>query len=323
MQNPFHLLKKNPTENKIFKPFSMVLAPLDRPDMANFDGTASSFGFTEDGKKICYYPLKCNSLGFRSDEFKSEHNDGLHILFAGCSETFGEGGPLEDSWAHKTYTAISSAHPTTGYFNIAYPGKGYQDIINLSIQYIESYGPPDHLIIAFPSMLRGSSWVTAEDLDVTENFDKGQFTDGYYMLMPKRYKNSKGKISGEYLMAGNGFKVKDTFDEPDMNTEYVSFYLALKSLEVICKEKQINLLWTLIDITSKEVRKRINDDFKSTFIATLAPDSETLEYMAEHPGTTYEKPDGHRGTADHSIWSEKMVARIFHSINKGDVNAKE
>jgi hypothetical protein len=330
MQNPFHLLKRKSNEEQTIKesmpinPLGKMLSLLKRPSLINFDGVAKSIGFNLDGTtKEASYNVKCNSLGFRSDEFKSNHDDGMHILFAGCSETFGEGGPLEDAWAYKTYTAINSIEKTTGYFNIGFPGKGYQDIINLSLEYINLYGSPDHLILAFPSILRKVAWVEVDDLDIPEVFDKKTFIDGYYMVMPRRHKGSKGKINGVYFLAGSGLKLKNEFVNSDINTEYANFYLAMKTLEALCKEKKINLLWTCIDMFSKEINKAVNDDFRESFIPVLVLEGETLEYMALHPGTTYEKEDGHRGTADHSIWSEKMVARIFHSINKGDVNAKE
>jgi len=230
---------------------------------------------------------------------------------------------LEESWAHKTYKAVDGINKTTGYFNIGFPGKGYQDIINLSLQYIDSYGSPDYLLIAFPSILRKVTWVNKVDLDVDSDFNYNKFIEGYYMVMPRRDNNSKGEIRGHYQLAGNGMKVNYRFSESTINTEYANFYLAMNMLIRICKEKNIKLLWTTLDMSSKMINKKIKEDFKDSFIPTLALESETLEYMASHPGTTYEKPDGHRGSADHSIWSEKIVARIFNSINNGDINAKE
>ena len=47
-----------------------------------------------------------NSDNFRSDEFIKKHKN-KHILFAGCSNTFGEGVEYEKTWAYRLYKEIS------------------------------------------------------------------------------------------------------------------------------------------------------------------------------------------------------------------------
>lgn len=94
-----------------------------------------------------------NSNGFRCDEFTTEH-DGLHVLFAGCSITFGDSILLEDVWAHKVYQEISKDEKTSGYFNIGSPGASVASTIQLIIRYIVKYGIPDIIFINFPDEAR-------------------------------------------------------------------------------------------------------------------------------------------------------------------------
>jgi hypothetical protein len=110
---------------------------------------------------------KLNSYGFRSDEFTDKHN-GLHILFAGCSITFGDSIPLEYTWAHKLYSKISSSQKTSGYFNLGTPGVGMSEILSNILVYLYYYGVPDLIFINFPDAERESSSI--DNLDQREIF---------------------------------------------------------------------------------------------------------------------------------------------------------
>lgn len=92
---------------------------------------------------------KTNSYGYRCDSFTKEH-DGTHILFAGCSVTFGEGLPENFLWAKKLYNKISETTKTSGYFNIGRPGSSITDIVGLVKAYQNRYGTPDYIFILFP-----------------------------------------------------------------------------------------------------------------------------------------------------------------------------
>lgn len=97
--------------------------------------------------------FRINSTGQRSDEFSKTH-DGLHILFAGCSITFGDGMIEEYTWARKVYDEIQKTHKTSGYFNVAGPGFNHLDIYHQVFKYIELYGNPDYIFINFPDLNR-------------------------------------------------------------------------------------------------------------------------------------------------------------------------
>jgi hypothetical protein len=101
--------------------------------------------------KETFYSL--NSHGLRSDEFKKKHS-GKHILFAGCSVTFGEGLPLEKTWPKKLYDKISSLETTSGYFNVAAPGLTTIESIYQIENYIEKFGIPDIIFFNMPDFER-------------------------------------------------------------------------------------------------------------------------------------------------------------------------
>lgn len=104
---------------------------------------------------------KINSSGHRSDEFTTIH-DGLHILFAGCSVTFGEGLPHMSNWSGRLYKKISSTHKTSGYFNLSFLG-GSTDLIVANIyKYIVSYGKPDIIFLHAPDRSRHISYSDGE-----------------------------------------------------------------------------------------------------------------------------------------------------------------
>jgi hypothetical protein len=83
-----------------------------------------------------------NSLGFRSDEFKNNH-DGLHVIFNGCSVTEGDGLNLEEMWSKKLYNKISNINKVSGYYNIASSGTSIVNQIIMFFKYFKQYGNPD------------------------------------------------------------------------------------------------------------------------------------------------------------------------------------
>jgi len=106
-----------------------------------------TFGETIDN----FYHL--NSDGLRCDEFSDSH-DKLHILFAGCSITFGDGLPIDLTWSKMVYKSISKQVPTSGYYNVAGPGFNHLDIYYQVFKYIELYGNPEYIFINFPDLER-------------------------------------------------------------------------------------------------------------------------------------------------------------------------
>ncbi len=96
---------------------------------------------------------KLNSYNFRSDEFTDVH-DGKHILFAGCSVTFGDSLPIEHLWAYKLYNKIASKEKTSGFFNIGNPGSDAFQILLGIKEYIQKFGMPDVIFVNLPDLDR-------------------------------------------------------------------------------------------------------------------------------------------------------------------------
>jgi hypothetical protein len=100
---------------------------------------------------------KLNKNFFRSDNFIKEH-DGVHIVFSGCSETFGEGGPIEENWSYIVHQHIEKQNKTSGFFNLAVPGSGWDQIFLNLMTYMNDNGSPDYIFILAPQMLRYYGW---------------------------------------------------------------------------------------------------------------------------------------------------------------------
>jgi hypothetical protein len=110
-----------------------------------------------------------NNFGYRCDDFTSEH-DGQHILFAGCSVTWGDGLFEDEVWAKKVYNKISEQTKCSGYFNISFPGLSILQIIYMVVEYIKRFGKPDKIIINLPQIYRFygvNASVTTEGVDLS------------------------------------------------------------------------------------------------------------------------------------------------------------
>jgi hypothetical protein len=99
-----------------------------------------------------------NSLLFRSDEFKNNHN-GKHILFSGCSYTYGSGLELNEVWSKIVYDKISKEEKCSGYFNFGVYGHGIIHIVSNLFKYFKKYGNPDIIFINLPDMPRFTGYI--------------------------------------------------------------------------------------------------------------------------------------------------------------------
>lgn len=149
------------TVDKIFYPYAEFVSKdkLTRTFQDLHPATISPFNAYFINKALKPHGLdvtdmfRVNSHGLRSDEFTTDH-DGLHILFAGCSITFGDGMFEEYSWARKAYDLIGKEEKVSGYYNIAVPGFNHAQIYSQVFNYINTYGNPDYLFINWPDLRR-------------------------------------------------------------------------------------------------------------------------------------------------------------------------
>lgn len=96
-----------------------------------------------------------NDFGQRCDDFKKDHGDKLHVLYAGCSFTYGEGVPIDLSWSGIVHEYINSyIADTSGYFNVGKGGLNFKRIQNQIMGYIKYSGKPDIIFINLPEIGR-------------------------------------------------------------------------------------------------------------------------------------------------------------------------
>jgi hypothetical protein len=94
-----------------------------------------------------------NNYGFRSDDFTDKHN-GKHILFAGCSNTFGVGMPQDYLWPTLVYEKIKEKESLSGFYNLGIPAGSNFEIISNIFKYCKMFGNPDCIFINFPNIGR-------------------------------------------------------------------------------------------------------------------------------------------------------------------------
>lgn len=146
-----------------------------------------------------------NNYGHRSEDFKKEH-DGLHILFSGCSITFGDSLPYKTNWSGRLYDMLSKQYRLSNYFNLSYMGASTEFIIFNIFQYCKSFGNPDVLFMYLPDSGRKMFWDESK----------------------KEYKNHAGENP----------------TEPDKRMSWLRSYQYVVMLEQYCKTNSIKLLWS-------------------------------------------------------------------------------
>jgi hypothetical protein len=132
-----------------------------------------------------------NSLGFRSEEFKKVHK-GKHILFSGCSNTYGSGLKLNEIWASRVYKNISEKEECSGFFNLSVPGAGINHICFNLFRYFKTYGNPDTIFLNLTNQIRFFWYDEFEEsyrlkLNSSEDFRMLKFLNFQYYFMLEQY----------------------------------------------------------------------------------------------------------------------------------------
>lgn len=97
--------------------------------------------------------LRLNKNGFRCDDFTENHK-GYHVLFAGCSITFGSGLLEEEIWSKKLFDKIKETKDVSGYYNISMPGISIFEIVASIFKYVEKFKNPDAIFVLLPNIQR-------------------------------------------------------------------------------------------------------------------------------------------------------------------------
>lgn len=242
-----------------------------------------------------------NKQGFRSDEFKTEH-EGKHILFNGCSVTYGQGLYTKETWSYLLHQMISKEEKISGYYNIGTPGKSIFEIVASTFKYIDKYGNPDIIFLDLPDLNR----FYALNSDNTHEFDKPMGPTETFYAINDNYRHSIVK--------------QDTTLSVFVHTMYIYIYQYLMFLEVYCKSHNIQLyLFSYVRGTDAFLRLCNLDNH---YVTTDQPNMEKQEkdifdYSNEHKDDEYTMVarDGrHYGTAFHYVWAN-MLYKIYKEKN--------
>lgn len=98
---------------------------------------------------------KINEDGFRCESF-TQQSEGLRVLFAGCSVTFGHGIPEPYTWPQLVYSELSKRASLSSYHNVAKLGISRLEVMLAVSEYIDYFGFPDLILINMPDSGRDS-----------------------------------------------------------------------------------------------------------------------------------------------------------------------
>jgi hypothetical protein len=261
--------------------------PLDRPIQHEFlhignqtfshtERKLVGFGHEIFNNNVLTAPdLRVNSHGFRSDEFKKNH-DKKHILFSGCSITYGSGLLENEIWAKKLYNRLNIKNDLSGFFNLGLPGISIFEIVANIFRYIDNFNKPDSIFIAMP------------------NYQRRYVSNPLTFNLKDEVANPKNKVfHGVYKN-----NVKDEFSD----TLHIYAYHYLMFLEMFCKSNNIDLFYFCYNnnYIPMELDRFFEIDKKDlqNKLAQFSIDNPNNKYAL------YARDNAHFGEAYHSYWAD-------------------
>lgn len=230
---------------------------------------------------------KYNNIGFRCDDFVKTH-DGLHMLFAGCSETEGASNKIEDVWSYILYNKIKEVIPVSGYYNVGKAGLTISAVVMNIFQYMYDYGMPDYIFVQFPDQTRYVTWSEEDGL-----YPK-------YQVLGDNVSDIKWDI----------FFTKHK--EPEvLNINILYNYLLLKNLIQFCHINNIKLIWSSWHSPSIE-KFSSNTSMLDGYIDTSTLNKEHWDIKIKD----LKARDGyHFGRGFHKIWATKFYEAFLNDKN--------
>lgn len=138
----------NTSDDSRLDKFSYEVSEHIQDDIYSYSLLKSMYGF-----KMCESYDSIDDMPLRDDAFSSEHI-GKHVLFAGCSMTWGTGLDKGERWIDMVYNHINSLNSHSGLFNVAQEGDGIQNQVGYIIEYCSKYGNPDTIFFNVPDFWR-------------------------------------------------------------------------------------------------------------------------------------------------------------------------
>jgi hypothetical protein len=247
----------------------------------------------EDDGSVKY---KYNDDFFRSDNFSETHS-GLHIVFAGCSETEGQGGNIEDSWGHILFEKIKQENNVSGFYNLGKSGFGWQKIISQTQLYIKKYKKPDFLFVLLPNVGRFIGWSSDRDM-WTYKQQYPNIGENRSLDYPEKYENNE---------------FTPTLQSPEEYRKmFMDFTFGWRLFEDFCSASEIKLVWGSwepIDNYNFDKLKIFNNfvslsEAQSDLPALVEKYRENIKLKPND----LEKRDGHHGRIFHEYWADSMLA---------------
>lgn len=245
-----------------------------------------------------------NSENFRCDQFTNIHKD-KHILFAGCSNTFGEGINYKNTWAYRLYKEISNDELLTGYFNLGATGASIFEILVNVNRYIRKYSMPNTIFLLFPEVERDIRYFVKPEVALTtliaEMYNQLEFLckQSNTLLISTSWIN----MDEELIAKKYSELYSQNIDVKTENGKYadIGFYQHLKSINPY---KELSLLEkytkTFKVLKQKDIDYNVYDYYvknkeKNVFVA---PDS-----------------GGHHGEGFHYAWFKYFYERYKYEKN--------
>lgn len=209
---------------------------------------------------------------YRSDEFSKDHGSKKHILFSGCSVTYGTGLLLEETWTRQLWQTLQD---TSGYFNLAMEGNNISNMVFEIIKYCSIYGNPNTIVLNLPDPYRSMQPMPGGSTNFI--FDRPKFDNKKNMPLDSETELLKAKLE-------------------------LAVFQSYKVLELYCKSHNIELYSFSWDMKTEDLFG--SPDFPTFFkidqgwlaaamveYLELNPDKEEFSIyardQAKHPGTAY------------------------------------
>lgn len=252
--------------------------------------------YTKDDGSVIY---NYNEQSFRSDDFISGHL-GKHVLFAGCSETEGVGGNIEDTWSNILYRKISSEEQCSGFFNLARSGWGWRRIILNSIIYFKKYGYPHLFFILLPNNQRKFFY----DLE-NKRWKHDQCFPGFY---------NKDFINSKNFDPDSNNKIEFS-DQKKYLEDFVDFLIAWKLFMEFCKNKKIQVFFACWDHADKNNfnSARLFQNYIDLDQLKMKQFSKDFYKINEVKPDDLKKRDGHSGRLIHHFWANEFYQKYKES----------
>ena len=241
----------------------------------------------DDGSVVYIY----NDDFFRCDDFLYKDDNKEIVLFAGCSETEGIGGNIEDSWPSMVLNKINSEDKS--FYNLARSGWGWELILDNIRVYLQKYKTPKYLFILLPNITRRFEW----DTNIKEDYSYWQ-----------RYPLFEGDIDGS--SSKSKYYEESIINDREYKEALIRFMVGWRLFIDYCKRQDINVLWSTWFYPEIKNLETLNMFSDSTYI-DLNLEKE-LEFIENHYSNNpikkddLKKRDGHSGRIRNLYWANRF-----------------